>query len=100
MTLLTLGLYLPLWFCYGLAQSSFLDSFVAFPAGKNECVCQCVGVCTVLTVLHCTYSAMHAQVLRELCCNSTDTACLVLGFVWSLLSLRNTLVLIFLSPMR
>ncbi|XP_022624187.1 acetylcholinesterase collagenic tail peptide-like [Seriola dumerili] len=35
MTLLTLGLYLPLWFCYGLAQSSFLDSFISFPAGRK-----------------------------------------------------------------
>nr|XP_046255949.1 acetylcholinesterase collagenic tail peptide isoform X1 [Scatophagus argus] len=31
MTLLTLGLYLPLWFCCGLAQSSFPDSFISFP---------------------------------------------------------------------
>ncbi|KAF7226024.1 acetylcholinesterase collagenic tail peptide-like [Nothobranchius furzeri] len=32
MTLLTLGLYLPLWFSCCLAQSSFLDSFLPFPA--------------------------------------------------------------------
>lgn len=31
MTLLTLGLYLPLWFYYGLAQASFLDSLMSFP---------------------------------------------------------------------
>uniref|UniRef100_A0A3B5AU41 Acetylcholinesterase collagenic tail peptide-like n=1 Tax=Stegastes partitus TaxID=144197 RepID=A0A3B5AU41_9TELE len=36
MTLLTLGLYLPLWFSYGLAQSSFLDSFVSFPAALRS----------------------------------------------------------------
>uniref|UniRef100_A0A3Q3QM45 Collagen-like tail subunit (single strand of homotrimer) of asymmetric acetylcholinesterase n=1 Tax=Monopterus albus TaxID=43700 RepID=A0A3Q3QM45_MONAL len=37
MTLLTLGLYLPLWFCYGLAQSSYLDSIISFPARFNPC---------------------------------------------------------------
>ncbi|XP_045901957.1 acetylcholinesterase collagenic tail peptide isoform X1 [Micropterus dolomieu] len=36
MTLLTLGLYLPLWFCYGLAQSTFLDSFISFPAALRS----------------------------------------------------------------
>lgn len=64
MTLLTLGLYLPLWFCYGLAQSSsFLDSFISFP-GENTvsmsplCVCVCVSLsmcmcaCTVLCIVH------------------------------------------------
>lgn len=60
MTLLTLGLYLPLWFCYGLAQSSFLESFISFP-GKAIvsmslylCVNMCVRVCVrarVSTVL-------------------------------------------------
>nr|XP_020468382.1 acetylcholinesterase collagenic tail peptide isoform X2 [Monopterus albus] len=36
MTLLTLGLYLPLWFCYGLAQSSYLDSIISFPAALSS----------------------------------------------------------------
>ncbi len=45
--------------------------------------CRCGGVCT----LHCTYSAMHAQVLRELGCKSMDTTCLVLGFILRFLSL-------------
>ncbi|XP_039475039.1 acetylcholinesterase collagenic tail peptide isoform X4 [Oreochromis aureus] len=36
MTLLTLGLYLPLWFCYGLAQPSFLDNFDSFPAALRS----------------------------------------------------------------
>ena len=33
MVFLTLGLYLPLWFCYVLARSSFLD-LLALPEGK------------------------------------------------------------------
>lgn len=53
MTLLTLGLYLPLWFCYGLAQPPFLDSFDSFPG--NDIVFVCVRVrapyCTSHTVL-------------------------------------------------
>lgn len=63
MTLLTLGLYLPLWFCYGLAQSSsFVDSFISFP-GENTvsmcplCVCHCLCVC--LHVLYCAFIAVH-----------------------------------------
>ncbi|TWW79331.1 hypothetical protein D4764_10G0003610 [Takifugu flavidus] len=36
MTLLMLGLYLPLWLCYGRAQSSYLDSYVSFPALRSQ----------------------------------------------------------------
>lgn len=55
MTLLTLGLYLPLWFHYGLAQSSILDSFISFPAGKDVIslfvfLSFCVSVCVCVYV--------------------------------------------------
>lgn len=36
MTPVALGLYLPLWFSYSLAQSSFLDSFISLP-GEDYC---------------------------------------------------------------
>lgn len=69
MTLLILGLYLPLWFCYGLAQSSLLDSFASFPGKANvsmslwQCMCVCVSACEcvyVCTLPYCTYSTVHA----------------------------------------
>ncbi|XP_035988654.1 acetylcholinesterase collagenic tail peptide isoform X2 [Fundulus heteroclitus] len=36
MALLTIGVCLPLWFSYCLAQSSFLDSFLSFPAALRS----------------------------------------------------------------
>lgn len=82
MTLLTFGLYLPLWFCYGLAQSSFLDSFISFP-GKDivntspylcvfVCVSLCMCVCTLLHIQHyaCT---TDAEVLGQLGCESMSS---------------------------
>ncbi|PWA33717.1 hypothetical protein CCH79_00007613 [Gambusia affinis] len=36
MTLLAVGLCLPLWFSFCLAQSSFLDSFLSFPAALRS----------------------------------------------------------------
>lgn len=57
MTLLMLPLSLPLWLCCGLAQSSYLDSYLPF-SGKilfrmSLCAClrACVHVCVHFTVL-------------------------------------------------
>lgn len=54
MTLLTLGLYLPLWFCYGLAQPSFLDNFDSFPAGKTVLILSLNTVCCTVQYCACT----------------------------------------------
>ncbi|XP_028326200.1 acetylcholinesterase collagenic tail peptide isoform X3 [Gouania willdenowi] len=55
MTLLTLGLYLPLCFCFGLVHSSILDSFASYPAGNVSPVLQrwektTCAVCLLLPV--------------------------------------------------
>lgn len=52
MSLLMLGLYLPLWLCYGLAQSSYLDSYISFP-GKiivSTSLCVCLRACVRASV--------------------------------------------------
>lgn len=78
MTLLTLGLYLPLWFHYGLAHSPVLEDFIPFPAGEVfeilsifmfVCICRCAYVPAVHTS---SYILDCAQVLKEIKCKSMD----------------------------
>lgn len=58
MTLLMLGLYLPLWLCYGRAQSSYLDSYVSFPGKIIVSVRLCASVCVRVCV--CVHFSVRA----------------------------------------
>lgn len=67
MTLLMLGLYLPLWLCYGRAQSSYLDSYVSFPGKIIVSVRLCASVCVGARV--CVSVCVHFSVCALQCAN-------------------------------